>query len=67
MRNHLPVPKKGNLEEWQHFIDSEIPLIEKTDGERGLLHLRNRVAEAVTRREKLQDHGKPKNSEAYEK
>lgn len=50
MKNHLSVPKNGNMEEWQRFIDAEIPLVERTSDERGLLRLRKRAALTLERR-----------------
>lgn len=52
MKNHVPVPKSEDLAEWWAFINTELPLVEDTSDERGLLHLRNKAAQAVARRQR---------------
>lgn len=51
-KNHNPVPKNEDLAEWWAFINAEIPLVEDTSDERGLLRLRNKVAQTVARRQR---------------
>lgn len=64
-KNHVPVPKTEDPGQWLLFINTEIPLIDNTSDERGLNRLRNRVAQAVARRE-APSHAVPRNLASYE-
>lgn len=45
----IAIPKNGDPESWQRFIEVAIPRIEESSNERGLSHLRNRIARAAAR------------------
>ena len=64
-KQHLPVPKNGDVGQWWGFINSEIPLIEDTSDERGLQRFRNKAAQAVARLERTA-HVAPVNPARYE-
>lgn len=65
MAKNNPVPKNQDLEEWMRFIDAEIPLIDNTSDEQGLLHLRNKAAQALARRQRP-PRTRPVNPARYE-